>query len=217
MKLLLDFFPIIIFFIVYKTYGLNLAIIAMTLATVVQILYTRFKDGKYEKMQIWTLGLLVVLGGLTIMVNDPAFIMWKLSIIKILFGAFLLATLFTRQTIIEKFLGKSIPAPSQTWRNLTHLWGWSSMAMAFINAYFVLPALETREKFLSSSNGLDTNDYSDLSIVNCVTTHAPQLCVEAQNWEALWVDYKLFGTMGITFVVIGITIFMLRKYINIHN
>ena len=41
MKFLLDFGPIILFFIVYKFYGLYAAIYAMIASTFVQIMYTR--------------------------------------------------------------------------------------------------------------------------------------------------------------------------------
>ena len=47
MKFLLDFGPIILFFIVYKYYGLYAAIYAMIASTFVQIMYSRFTTGKF--------------------------------------------------------------------------------------------------------------------------------------------------------------------------
>lgn len=212
MKLLLDFFPIVIFFIVYKTYGLNLAIIAMTLATVVQILYTRWQSGKFEKMQVITLGLLILFGGLTIYINNPAFIMWKVSIFYIVFGAIILATLFTKQTIIQKLMGKNITAPTQIWRKVSWLWGIAFMGIAAINAYFVDLALVARERFLSVYQG----EVTDLVQFDCNTVEMVnrKLCMIAKSSESIWVDFKLFGTMGLTFVLIVITVVMLKKYIN---
>lgn len=215
MKLLLDFFPIVIFFIVYKTYGLNLAIIAMTLATVVQILYTRWQSGKFEKMQVITLGLLILFGGLTIYINNPAFIMWKVSIFYIVFGAIILATLFTKQTIIQKLMGKNITAPTQIWRKVSWLWGIAFMGIAAINAYFVDLALVARERFLSVYQG----EVTDLVQFDCNTVEMVnrKLCMIAKSSEGIWVDFKLFGTMGLTFVLIVITVVMLKKYINTND
>lgn len=215
MKLLLDFFPIVIFFIVYKTYGLNLAIIAMTLATVVQILYTRWQSGKFEKMQVITLGLLILFGGLTIYINNPAFIMWKVSIFYIVFGAIILATLFTKQTIIQKLMGKNITAPAQIWRKVSWLWGIAFMGIAAINAYFVDLALVARERFLSVYQG----EVTDLVQFDCNTVEMVnrKLCMIAKSSEGIWVDFKLFGTMGLTFVLIVITVVMLKKYINTND
>jgi Intracellular septation protein A. len=48
MKFLLDFFPIALFFIVYKTMGLYAAIYAMIGATALQMLITRFQTGKFD-------------------------------------------------------------------------------------------------------------------------------------------------------------------------
>jgi intracellular septation protein len=48
MKFLLDFFPIALFFIVYKTMGLYAAIYAMIGATALQMLIARYQTGKFE-------------------------------------------------------------------------------------------------------------------------------------------------------------------------
>jgi intracellular septation protein len=38
------------------------------------------------------------------------------------------------------------------------------------------------------------------------------LCLVAQQTEESWVNFKLFGTMGLTFILIIITIIMVSKY-----
>jgi intracellular septation protein len=40
-----------------------------------------------------------------------------------------------------------------------------------------------------------------------------QLCIAAQQSEESWVNFKLFGTMGLTFVLIIITVIFISKYI----
>jgi intracellular septation protein len=210
MKFLLDFFPIVLFFIVYKTSGLNLAIVAMTFATIIQILYTRWKSGKFERMQVITLGLLIVFGGLTIYINNPAFIMWKVSVLYVVFAVILLASLLTRTTILEKMLGKQMDLPEQVWRKLTWFWGVGFIGIATINAYFVDLALSARDKFLATSPDFVTQD---LSTIDCTTTNGYDLCIRAQELELLWVDFKLFGTLGLTLVLLFITIFMVKNYI----
>jgi intracellular septation protein len=73
MKLLLDFLPIILFFITYKLMGLYAAIYMMIVASVVQVLIVRWRTGKFERMQVITLALLVVFGGVTLAVRGAAF------------------------------------------------------------------------------------------------------------------------------------------------
>src|SRR5690554_4309242 len=100
MKLLIDFLPIVIFFVVYKlspelisalepilsadsiallnnTQPIILATAVLIPATVLQILYTRWKTGKVEKMHFVTLALVVLMGGATVILQNKEFIMWK--------------------------------------------------------------------------------------------------------------------------------------------
>ena len=87
MKFLLDFGPIILFFIVYKYYGLYAAIYAMIASTFVQIMYTRFSTGKFVTSHVLTFALLLVFGGISIILRDPAFVMWKVSVLYVIFAA----------------------------------------------------------------------------------------------------------------------------------
>ena len=64
-KMLLDFFPVILFFVVYKLYdnptdGIIAATGAAIVASVVQVAYTRLRYGKVENMHLITLALIVV-------------------------------------------------------------------------------------------------------------------------------------------------------------
>ena len=50
MKLLIDFFPIILFFVAFKFWGIYVATGVAIAATVLQIAYLRYKHGKVEAM-----------------------------------------------------------------------------------------------------------------------------------------------------------------------
>ena len=71
MKFLFDFGPIILFFVVYKFYGLYAAIYAMIVATFVQMMYSRYTTGKFVNSQVLTFALLVIFGGISIALRDP--------------------------------------------------------------------------------------------------------------------------------------------------
>jgi len=208
MKILLDLFPIIIFFITYKTYGINFAIVAMTLATVLQILYTRFMNGKFEKMQIITLGLLIIFGGLTVWINDPAFIMWKVSVLYVAFAIALFVSLFTKITILEKMLKQQLDLPQQIWRKITTFWAFGFVGIAIVNGYFVNLALSASDLFFSTT-GLEKSQLID---IECISTTAINLCQNAKLTEESWVNFKLFGTMGLTILLLIITVLIVSKY-----
>ena len=94
MKLLLDFLPILIFFGVYKaTDNLITATAVLIPVTVVQVTAVYLLTKKLEKMALITLALVIILGGLTILLNDGWFIMWKPTVVNWLFASAFLAVI----------------------------------------------------------------------------------------------------------------------------
>jgi intracellular septation protein len=210
-KFLLDFFPIALFFIVYKTMGLYAAIYAMIGATALQMLITRFQTGKFEKTHLITFGLLVVFGGITLAIKDPAFIMWKVSVLYVVFAlALILSMWIGEKTLLQRILGKEMKLPVQVWNQLTWFWGVGFSGIALVNAYYVDIALSTRSALFNTST-LDSK--VELTEIDCASTTVEQLCLAAQQSEEAWVNFKLFGTMGLTFVLIIITVIFISKYI----
>ena len=211
MKFLLDFFPIALFFIVYKTMGLYAAIYAMIGATALQMLITRLQTGKFEKTHIITFGLLVVFGGITLAIKDPAFIMWKVSVLYVVFAlALILSMWIGEKTLLQRMLGKEMTLPAKVWHQLTWFWGVGFSGIALVNAYYVDIALSTREQLFGQST-LDPK--VELTELDCASTAVEQLCLAAQQSEEAWVNFKLFGTMGLTFVLIIITVIFISRYI----
>jgi intracellular septation protein len=67
MKFLLDFFPILLFFIAYQVWDIYVATAVAVAAAALQVGWQRLRHGRVDKMQAITLGLLVVFGGLTLL------------------------------------------------------------------------------------------------------------------------------------------------------
>ena len=212
MKFLLDFGPIILFFIVYKYYGLYAAIYAMIASTFVQIMYSRFSTGKFVTSQVLTFALLVVFGGISIVLRDPAFVMWKVSVLYVIFAAVLIGSNYVgSKTLLERMMGKELQLPRTTWVYLTWFWSLGFIIIAAINAFFVNIALTARNQFLNSGAQIDPK--IDLANFDCSKSPLEGLCISAQSSEEAWVNFKLFGTLGLTLVLIVITVLMLSKHI----
>jgi intracellular septation protein len=217
MKFLLDFFPIVIFFAVYKikdlhfyqNEGVHSAIIAMTLAVIVQISITYFQQKKFEKAQVLGLILLVVFGGVTIYIDNPVFIMWKVSVLYVVFALALIISIWAgKQTLLARMLGKELKLPNQTWEVLSWLWGLGFIGIALINAYYyVIPSIQANDAFFGDSERFG------LSGFDCVSSTNEALCLAAQQAEEAWVNFKLFGTMGLTLILMLITIALISKYL----
>ena len=212
MKFLLDFGPIVLFFIVYKYYGLYAAIYAMIASTFVQIMYSRVTTGKFVTSQVLTFALLVVFGGISIVLRDPAFVMWKVSVLYVIFAAVLIGSNYVgSKTLLERMMGKELQLPRNTWVNLTWFWSLGFIIIAIINAFFVNTALSARNLFLNSGSIVDPK--IDLKNFDCSQSPLESLCLMAQSSEESWVNFKLFGTLGLTLVLIIITVLMLSKHI----
>ena len=212
MKLLLDFGPIVLFFIVYKYYGLYAAIYAMIASTFIQIMYSRATTGKFVTSQVLTFALLVVFGGISIVLRDPAFVMWKVSVLYVIFAAVLIGSNYIgSKTLLERMMGKELQLPRNTWVNLTWFWSIGFIIIAIINAFFVNTALSARNLFLNSGSIVDPK--IDLKNFDCSQSPLESLCLIAQSSEESWVNFKLFGTLGLTLVLIIITVLMLSKHI----
>ncbi len=211
MKFLLDFFPIVLFFVVYKTMGLYMAIYAMIGATFLQMMIARHRTGKFENIHLITFGLLVVLGGVTLALRDPAFLMWKVSVLYMVFAFVLgLSMWIGKKTLLQRMLGKELELPENVWHQLSWLWGLGFAGIAIVNAYYVNLALGARETLFSTTE-LDSK--IELTELDCANTTMEQLCIVAQQTEESWVNFKLFGTMGLTFILIIVTIIFIKKYI----
>ncbi len=139
MKLLLDFLPVIIFFAVYKFSGdIILATAVLIPATLAQMAYTWFTTHKIEKMQLVTLGLVVVLGGATVLLDNKAFIQWKPTVVNLLFAAAFLGSQFIgKKTIVERLMGQAVELPSLVWRRLNLAWVAFFALMAVLNLLVV--------------------------------------------------------------------------------
>jgi intracellular septation protein len=136
MKQLFEFFPILLFFIAFKLYDIYVATAVVIAATILQVGYAWFRYRKVEAMQWITLGLIVIMGGATILLHDEQFIKWKLSIIEWLFGiAFIGSQFIGKKPFVERMMSKSLTLPDFVWRRLNLMWGCFFIIVGFINVY----------------------------------------------------------------------------------
>ena len=73
MELLTEFFPIVVFFCVFKLKGLMTATVAAMFASLIQLIITKIKTGKYKKMQITSFLSLIILGGFALICKKEIF------------------------------------------------------------------------------------------------------------------------------------------------
>jgi intracellular septation protein len=136
MKLLIDFFPILLFFIVFKTLGIYAATAVAIVATVAQIGWLRWRNGRVEPMQWLSLGVIVVFGGATLVAQDETFIKWKPTVLYWLMGGGLLVAEYVfKRNGIRALMGSQLELPDPVWRQLLHAWAGFFAAMGVINLW----------------------------------------------------------------------------------
>ena len=166
MKFLFDFFPILLFFLAYKFFDIYVA------TAVVMVAISWFRTRKVATMQLATLGIIVIFGGLTLYLHDEQFIKWKPTVINWLFGAtFLVSQIFGEQTAIERMLGANLTLPKEVWRRLNLGWVIFFLCLGGANL------------FVMSHYDRDT-----------------------------WVNFKLFGMLGLTMLFVVLQSLYLSRY-----
>jgi intracellular septation protein len=172
MKFLFDFFPILLFFIAYKLFDIYVATGVAIAATFAQIAVAWIKTRTVAPMQLVTLAVILVFGGLTLYLHDEQFIKWKPTVINWLFAAaFLGSQLFGPKTAIERMLSGNFVLPQPVWRRLNLTWVLFFLCMGGANLYVM------------SFFDRDT-----------------------------WVNFKLFGMLGLTLVFVVLQSLYLSRY-----
>lgn len=174
MKFLFDLFPVVLFVSTYMvTESIYVATAVIIPATIAQVVYARVRYGKVDKMLWASLALIVVMGGLTLALQDKRFIMWKPTLLYWLFASVLVVTpLVSGTNLIKAILGKELSAPERVWSRLNASWVAFFAAMGVLNLYV------------------------------------------AYNFsEAFWVQFKLWGGLGLMLVFVLAQAVVLGKYV----
>lgn len=211
MKFLADFFPVILFFVAYKLYGIYIATAVAIAASVIQVTYGWLRKRHVEKMHLITLAILALFGGLTILLQDRTFIMWKPSVINWLFGAVFLASQFIgSKNLVQRMMESSIDVPDLIWRKLNLTWSLFFILLGFLNLY-VANDFFVAERQLMELTGLQQIDFDNCS--QHFQGNALEMCNTAHSLEESWVNFKLFGMMGLTLGFIVLQAFYLARHL----
>ena len=186
---ILQFLPVIIFFVSYKTtsdliLATSLIIGSVLVCSAIEYLLTK----TISRMQIFMIAAVLAFGIPTVLLKDPNFIKLKISIVNLL----LALAIFVFQVILKKnpfayLLKKDLPIPDSAFALLSKMWMF----------FFVIAA--------------------GLNIL--IAFYLPELFgISEQMAENLWVDYKTFGNaiLNVVFTLFCVLI-IYRKYPEILN
>lgn len=174
MKLLFDFFPVILFFIAYKIYDIYTATAVAIIAAIVQVTAYWIKHRRVEKMLLLSAALIVILGGFTIFFHQEVFIKWKPTAINWAFGLVFLGSHFIGdKPLIQRMLEENVSLPDPVWSRLNISWV----------SFFLL-------------------------------TGTANILVAYHFDTDTWVNFKLFGILGLTVIFVLLQAVYLSRHID---
>jgi len=136
MKLLFDLFPVILFFIVFKTGGVFAATASAIVATFVQVGWVKYRHGKVDTMLWVSLGIITVFGGATLLLHDETFIKWKPTILYWFFAAALLfSAIVLKKNLMRAMLQEKMSLPDFVWYRLNLSWSAFFALLGILNLY----------------------------------------------------------------------------------
>ena len=214
MKLLYDFFPIILFFIAYKLEGIYVATAVAIVASFVQVSLFWYKHRRFEKMHLVSLALITVLGGMTLLLQEKSFIMWKPTLINWAFAAVFLGSHFIgKEPLIQRMMSGQFSLPKPIWRRLSFMWIGFFIFSGSANIYVASDYLRAEEALKLAVPAITSEQ---IEALNCEADFEPALiplCTDAKDKEEFWVNFKLFGLLGLTILFVILQAFYLARHI----
>lgn len=136
LKVFFDLLPVILFFVGFKLYGIFAATAIAIAVTLAMIVYSKLRHNTVEKMLLVNGAIITVLGGITLLLHDKTFIMWKPTVLYwILAGVLLVSDMFFGKNLIRKMLGKALQPPEPVWRKLNIAWALFFIVLGVVNLY----------------------------------------------------------------------------------
>jgi intracellular septation protein len=136
MQVIIDLLPVILFFIAYKKAGIFVATSVAIISTLVLMLIVWLKRGKVDKMLMINGAVITVLGGITLLLHDKTYIMWKPTVIYWIGACALLLSRYAfRKNLIAGMLGKIIAPPANIWDKLNLCWVLFLVGLGSLNLY----------------------------------------------------------------------------------
>lgn len=136
MKLLFDFFPIFLFFVAFKFFGIYIATAVTMAASLLQVSIYWLKHRRFESLHLITLVIVILFGGSTLLLHNDLFIKWKPTAIYWIFAICFLGSQFIgKKTLIQRLLGTQLNLPDTIWQRLNISWIIFFTTMGIVNVY----------------------------------------------------------------------------------
>lgn len=141
MQFFYELFPVFLFFLAFKFYGIYVATIVGIVATLIQVIIYRVWHQFWDRKQLMTLAVFVFFGGMTLYFHNPIFVKWKPTIVFWVFAIIIFASqLFTNKPLMQRLMQNVLQdkghIPFLVWKRLNHMWAIFFASLGALNLYF---------------------------------------------------------------------------------
>jgi intracellular septation protein len=132
-------------------------------------------------------------------------------VINWLFGVVFIASQYIGdRPLVERMMGNNLKVAPHIWRRLNGAWGLFFVCVGFLNLY-VANNFFVVEQQLMQLTGLQEIDLDSCS--SQFQGAQLEMCNNAHSLEEHWVNFKLFGMLGLTIAFIVLQAFYLARHI----
>lgn len=136
MSFLFELSPLIAFFIAYRLGGMYVATGVITAAVVLQVGYRLARRQKLTALQKASAVILLALGGLTLLLHDDRFILWKPTVFYWAVAIGLIGGhLITGRPMVEKLIGDNFTLSPERWSRLSWIWAAVFLLLGSLNLF----------------------------------------------------------------------------------
>lgn len=127
MQALVDLLPVVLFYIAYKVSDFRTAIIVIMLAMAIQVAVTWLITRKVSRMLLASAGLVIVLGGASLLIQNDLVFKWKPTVLFWIFALIFLGSQYIgAKPIAQRFMEAAghgeISMAAGDWRKLNLSW-----------------------------------------------------------------------------------------------
>ncbi len=140
MTQLLEWSPLIVFFVAFKTLGIYWATAAlMTTCLLLMVIY-RLRSGSFKTIHVITAGVALVLGTATLLLHDKRFIQWKPTVLLgvgsvVFLGSGVIGRQPLARRMLEGVFSEPLDLSRRSWLVINAFWaGWFAV-LAAANIY----------------------------------------------------------------------------------
>lgn len=136
MKIFFDLLPVILFFVAYKLFDIYVATAVAIGTTIALIIWSKLVLKSVDKALLINGAIISVLGGVTLLLHDKTYIMWKPTALYWI-GALVLfiSNQFFDKNLIQQMMHKVLNPPVAIWHKLNWLWILFLVVLGILNLY----------------------------------------------------------------------------------